>query len=465
MKDDKTGGSARKGRRGVVISRDWTQGGIIRNLWLLGWPMMLGSLLNQIGPVIDMIWVGKLGTASMAGVGVAGMVVMVANSLRMGLSVSTRALVSRFVGAGDTRQANHVAQQTLVVSIAFSTILAIIGIFLSDTILRLLMLEADVIEQGATYMRIQFIGSVTMSLWMMAESTMQASGDAVNPMRIVVGFRLLHIVLSPFLIFGWWIFPRLGVSGAAVTNVIAQGIGGAIGLWLLFSGQTRLRLTLRNFRFDGKMIWRLMRIGLPASVTGAERTFANLILMWFVVPFGTWAVAAHSLIERIDVFAHMPSQGFGMAAGVLAGQNLGAGQPQRAEKTAWLAAGLITIVMFIVAGIIWLVAEGLVRLFNTEPELVKITSTFLRIQIVSYLMFGLVVVLMQCLNGVGDTVIPMVTTLTSMWMVQVPVAYFLSQFTGLGVYGVRWGIVSAVVARAVIYSIYFKLGRWKRKKV
>jgi putative MATE family efflux protein len=465
MKDDKTGGSARKGRRGVVISRDWTQGGIIRNLWLLGWPMMLGSLLNQIGPVIDMIWVGKLGTASMAGVGVAGMVVMVANSLRMGLSVSTRALVSRFVGAGDTGQANHVAQQTLVVSIAFSTILAIIGIFLSDTILRLLMLEADVIEQGATYMRIQFIGSVTMSLWMMAESTMQASGDAVNPMRIVVGFRLLHIVLSPFLIFGWWIFPRLGVSGAAVTNVIAQGIGGAIGLWLLFSGQTRLRLTLRNFRFDGKMIWRLMRIGLPASVTGAERTFANLILMWFVVPFGTWAVAAHSLIERIDVFAHMPSQGFGMAAGVLAGQNLGAGQPQRAEKTAWLAAGLITIVMFIVAGIIWLVAEGLVRLFNTEPELVKITSTFLRIQIVSYLMFGLVVVLMQCLNGVGDTVIPMVTTLTSMWMVQVPVAYFLSQFTGLGVYGVRWGIVSAVVARAVIYSIYFKLGRWKRKKV
>jgi putative MATE family efflux protein len=465
MKDDKTGGSARKGRRGVVISRDWTQGGIIRNLWLLGWPMMLGSLLNQIGPVIDMIWVGKLGTASMAGVGVAGMVVMVANSLRMGLSVSTRALVSRFVGAGDTGQANHVAQQTLVVSIAFSTILAIIGIFLSDTILRLLMLEADVIEQGATYMHIQFIGSVTMSLWMMAESTMQASGDAVNPMRIVVGFRLLHIVLSPFLIFGWWIFPRLGVSGAAVTNVIAQGIGGAIGLWLLFSGQTRLRLTLRNFRFDGKMIWRLMRIGLPASVTGAERTFANLILMWFVVPFGTWAVAAHSLIERIDVFAHMPSQGFGMAAGVLAGQNLGAGQPQRAEKTAWLAAGLITIVMFIVAGIIWLGAEGLVRLFNTEPELVKITSTFLRIQIVSYLMFGLVVVLMQCLNGVGDTVIPMVTTLTSMWMVQVPVAYFLSQFTGLGVYGVRWGIVSAVVARAVIYSIYFKLGRWKRKKV
>lgn len=287
----------------------------------------------------------------------------------------------------------------------------------------------------------------------------------MNPMRIVVGFRIFHLVLAPFLIFGWWIFPRLGVSGAALTGVIAQGIGGAIGLWFLFSGRTRLRLTLRDFRFDGKMIWRLVRVGLPASVTGAERTFANLTLMWFIVPFGTMAVAAHSLIERIDVFAHMPTQGFGMAAGVLAGQNLGAGQPQRAEKTAWQAAGLVTIAMFIVAGLIWLGAEGLVRLFNTEPELVRIASTFLRIQIVSYLVFGLVVVLMQCLNVVGDTVVPMVTTLTSMWLVQVPLAFYLSRFTGLGVYGVRWGIVSAIVVRAVIYTTYFKLGRWQHKRV
>ena len=462
---EKVGSSGGRGRRGARASRDWTKGGIIRNLWLLGWPMMVGSLLNQIGPVIDMMWVGRLGAAAMAGVGVAGMAVMVVNSLRMGLSVSTRAMVARFIGSDDTENANHVAQQTLVISVAFSTTLAIIGIFLAETILELLGLEPDVVAQGAAYMRIQFVGSVTMSLWMMAESTMQASGDSVNPMRIVVGFRLLHIALSPFLIFGWWIFPSLGVSGAALANVLAQGIGGAIGLWFLFNGRTRLRLTLRKFRFDGKMIWRLVKIGLPASVTGAERTFANLTLMWFVVPFGTAAVAAHSLIERIDVFAHMPTQGFGMAAGVLAGQNMGAGQPERAEKTAWQAAGLITIAMFIVAGLIWVGAEGLVRLFNSEPELVKIASTFLKIQIVSYLMFGLVVVLMQCLNGVGDTVIPMLTTLLSMWLVQVPLSFYLSRFTTLDVYGVRWGIVSAIVVRGLIYAAYFKSGWWKRKRV
>ncbi len=426
---------------------------------------MIGSLLNQLGPTVDMIWVGKLGSVAVAAVGVSGMAVMVVNSLRMGLSTGDRALIARFIGAGGTEQSNHVAQQVLVISIALAVTLAVIGIFLAESILKLLGLAPDVVEQGAAYMRIQFIGSVTMSLWMMAESVMQASGDSVNPMRIVIGFRLFHIALCPILVFGWWIFPPLGVSGAALTGVISQGIGGAIGLWLLFSGRTRLRLTLRNFRFDGKMIWRIVRIGLPASVTGAERTFANLFLMWFVVPFGTLAVAAHSVVERIDMFAHMPTAGFSMAAGVLAGQNLGAGQPERAEKTGWQATGLVTIAMFIVAGVVWLGAEGLVRIFNTEPELVKIASTFLRIQIISYLVLGFVVVLMQCLNVVGDTMVTMLVTLLSMWAVQVPLAYFLSRFTGLGVYGVRWGIVSAIVVRALIYATYFKLGRWKRRKV
>ncbi|MBI4267407.1 MAG: MATE family efflux transporter [Chloroflexi bacterium] len=458
-------GMSRPAHHSRWAERDWTKGSVSRNLWLLAWPMMIGGILNQLGPTIDMIWVGKLGPAAMAGVGVSGMAVMVANSLRMGLSVGTRALVARFIGAGDTEQANHAAQQTLVVSVAFATTLAIIGIFLAETILKALGLEPDVVRQGAVYMRIQFVGSVTMSLWMMAESTMQASGDSVNPMRIVVSFRLLHMVLSPLLIFGWGFFPQMGISGAATANIIAQGIGGSIGMWVLLSGRSRLKLSFKNFRFDGKMVWRLVKIGLPASITGAERTFANLMLMWFVVPFGTVAVAAHSLIERVDTFVHMPVQGLSMAAGVLAGQNLGAHQPERAEKTGWQAAGIVTIAMLISSGLIWLWAEYAVRLFNSEPELVEIASTFLRIQIVNYLVFGFVSVLMQCLNTVGDTMIPMLTTLLSMWLVQVPTAFVLSRFTTLGVYGVRWGIVSAIVVRAGIYSTYFKLGRWKGKKV
>jgi putative MATE family efflux protein len=284
-------------------------------------------------------------------------------------------------------------------------------------------------------------------------------------MRIMIGTRLFHVVICPFLIFGWWIFPRLGVTGAAMTNIFSQSLGTVLGLWFLFSGGTRLQLTLKNFSLDPPMIWRIVRIGIPASITGLERSFANLVLMWFIVPFGTFAVAAHSLVQRVDSFLHMPAMGVGQAAGVLAGQNLGAGQPERAEKTSWLAAGLFTCVMVVGSVVIWFWAEKVVGVFNAEPSLVEIASTFLRIEIVSYMVFGLVMVLTQCLNGIGDTMVPMVTTLATMWGVQVPLAYFLPRFTGLGVYGVRWGIVTAIVMRAVIYATYFKLGRWKRKQV
>ena len=314
-------------------------------------------------------------------------------------------------------------------------------------------------------MRIQLVGMVTLSFQMMTQSIMQASGDSVTPMKISIGSRLFHIALSPFLIFGWWLFPRMGVSGAALTSIFSQGIAGGLGMWMLYNGRSRLRLSMRHFRFDWHIIWRIVKVGIPAALNGTERNMGNLIVTWFVVPFGTSAVAAHALIERLDRFIHMPAQGLGQGAGVLAGQNLGAGQPERAARTGWLSAGLFTGLMVIASVAIWFWAEPLIRLFNTEPGLVEVASTFLRIQIVSYLVFGYAQVLQQCLNGVGDTLIPLLITLTTMWLVQMPLAYFLPRLTGLGVYGVRWGITLSLVVRAALYATYFKLGRWKRKKI
>ena len=261
--------------------------------------------------------------------------------------------------------------------------------------------------------------------------------------------------------------PPPGSNGTAITVIIAEAVGATAGLSMLFSGRSHIELTMKNFRFDGSIIWGMIKIGFPAWVTGMERRGALLIFLWCgLLPLsGTFAVAAHSLLQRIDVFMHMPASGVGQAAGVLAGQNLGARQPDRAEKTGWIAAGLFTCVMFIVALFVWFWAENIVRIFNTEPQLVKLASTFLRIQIVDYMVFGLVVVLMYCLNGAGDTMIPMLTTLGTMWLVQVPLAYFIPQWTDLGVYGVRCAGVIAIAMRGFIYAIYFKSGLWKKRKV
>jgi len=451
--------------RGDAFERDWTKGSIIGNLWSLSWPMTVSSSIMILGPTIDMIWVGRLGAASIAGVGVSGIAVMSVNALIMGLFTGLRAMVARFVGAGETKDANHVSQQAFVIGVAFSILTAVIGIFLAEPILLLLGLEADVVAEGAAYMRIMLIGMVTMSGGMVGQSIMQASGDAITPMQIGIATRVFHLVLCPFLIFGWWVFPRMGVTGAALTGVISQGAGGAILLWVLFNGRTRLRLTLRNFHFDGDIIWRMIKVGIPSSITMIQINLTNMILMWFIAPFGTLAVAAHSLVGRVDGFIQMPAMGLGQAAGVLAAQNLGAEQPERAERTGWLSIFLYTGIMFIGSLVIWFWGRNIVGIFSSEPPLVEIANTFLRIQIVQYMVFGPVIVLMTCLNGVGDTIVPMLNILVTMWGVQIPLAYFLPKITNLGVYGVRWGIVSAITVRAIVYLIYFKLGRWKHKQV
>ncbi|MFC2007346.1 MATE family efflux transporter [Chloroflexota bacterium] len=458
-------GSDTRRSRATVGNRDWTKGSITRNLVALSWPIIVSDGLRMIGPTVDLIWVGKLGADSIAGVGISAMAVHAVMSGRTGIGAGIRAMIARFMGAGDTKSANLVVQQAFVISAAYAIVMAIIGILFAEPILSIFGVEAEVVAEGAAYMRVAFIGSATMSFLAMVESIMQASGDSVTPMRISIFYRLFHVGLVPFLIFGWWVFPRMGVSGAALTSVIANGLAMVIGLWILFTGRSRLRLTLENFSLDLNIIWRIIKIGIPAAIQMAERSFGQMLIVWFMSPFGTNAVAAHTMIQRIIMFITNISMGFGRGAAVLVGQNLGAQQPERAEKSAWLAVGFAECVMMTFCLVILLAPGGIIRIFNSEPGLVGMATVFLRIGIISYLAFSIDLVIMQCLAGAGDTLPAMVITLMSSWVVLMPLAYFLPRVTDLGVYGVRWAMVIAIVAGAVAYVVYFRLGRWKYKKV
>ncbi|MHB8105254.1 MAG: MATE family efflux transporter [Dehalococcoidales bacterium] len=444
--------------------RDLTEGSIIRNLWTLSWPMLINNTLNALGPTIDMIWVGTLGASAIAGVGISGLAVMVINSLITGLFTGTIALIAWNIGAKDEQSANRAAQQAFVISLAFSIVIALVGIFLSVPFLRALGVDPAVVEEGAAYLRIQLIGIITMTTLQAAQSIIQASGDAVQPLLISVGYRILQVILCPALVFGWGFLPQLGVSGASLSNVITQGLGGIVAVYLLVSGRTRIRVTFKNFRFDGNMIWRTVKIGIPASFSFMQRNIAELILMWFITPFGTLAVAAQSVSQRVDQFLQNLSGGLGGAAGIVAAQNMGAGRPDRAGKTGWLAAILATAVSFVCIIVIWLWINPILSIFTQDPEVLNMAANFLRISTVSYLVWGLVVSLSLVLNGVGDTMVQMLTNLATMVLVQLTLAYFLPRYTDLGVYGIRWAVVIGIVIRAIIYTAYFKAGRWKNRK-
>ena len=455
----------RAGTRTAAAERDWTQGNIFRNLLSLSWPMIINEFLWSVGSVIDMIWVGKLGSESIAGVGVSGIIMMLLMSSLFGLTTGTAALVARAVGAGDTEGANHAARQSYIIGGVYAVVLSLLGIILAEPLMVLFGLEPGVVREGAAYLRIQLAGSILMTFWVIGEFIMYASGDGKTPMKISLAARCLHLIFAPLLVLGWGIFPRLGVSGAALANIIASCGGMILAFWALFRGKTRLKLTMKNFRIDFDLIKRTVRIGIPSSISNIQRSLSNLVLIWLIAPFGTLAVAGHSMCQRIEGILFMPGMGLGMAAGTLVGQNLGAGQPDRAEKSGWLASGLVTGIMVLGSLAILLWAEEIITIFSAEPDLVEIAALFLRIATAGYLVMGFSSVLMQSISNAGDTLPPMIFNIIMMWVVQIPLAWALPEYAGMEVLGVRWAIVIGRYVAGAAFITYFWLGRWKLKKV
>jgi len=452
-------------RKGSALNRDWTQGPVVNNLLQLSWPMILMESFFVISQVWDMIWVGRLGPSSIAGVGVANIVIMLVMSMDFGIIVGVRAMVARYVGAGDMKTANHVAAQALVLSASWGALMMTVGISLAEPIMRMFGLEAEVIKEGMSYMRVMFAGWVAMDLLVMALYVIQSAGDTIRPMMIEASLRVIHLTFCPLLVLGIGIFPRMGVSGAALTNVVSQALGTVLCLWLLFGGHTRLRLSRKDFRVDFNIIWRILKIGIPALVMNIQRSFGTFILTYLIAPFGTLAVAAHSLASRLEMLITMPGMALGMGAGVLVGQNLGAGQPERAEKSAWVAVGIFQAFMVVCSVAVLLWAKSIMGIFTTDPELVELGSIFIRISTATFIVMSLATVFQSCIASAGDTVPNMIISIAVMWVAQIPVAFVLSRYTSLGVYGIRWAIVASTVVGTIVYLIYFRLGRWKLKKV
>jgi putative MATE family efflux protein len=445
--------------------RDWTQGNIIRNIWLLSWPIIVLQALYWVNLILELVWVGQLGAASIAGVGIGGFVLLLVVIVMSGFSMGERAMVARSIGAGDTATANHVTGQAFLIATVWGILVALMGVLLTGPVFRLFGLEAAAVTEGMAYLRIVTAGWITEAFWITSFSVMQASGDSLTPMKIAIFIRIVNLALCPFLVLGWWVFPRLGVSGAAITYIVVTGLGMVTCLWAFFSGQTRLRLTLRDFYPDFPTIKRILRVGFPASVMGLGKAFGDLIMSSLMIPFGTLALAAHNLVYRLESFINTPGAGMGNGAGVLIGQNLGARKPGQAAKSGWLAMGMAAGLM-LVCGVVLLVrAESVIGLFNGDPELVKVGSLYLRIAVSGYLGMSIVFVMQNCISGSGDTLPPMLITLGMLWVVQIPLAFCLSRFTGLDVYGVRWAIVAGNLTGAAAYIIYFWRGRWKRKRV
>ncbi|MBI4295560.1 MAG: MATE family efflux transporter, partial [Chloroflexi bacterium] len=383
---------------------------------------------------------------------------------RQGLEQSTRAMVSRAVGAGNMSLANHIALQAFVLMGGYSLLMALIGLFLTDVLFQAFGTSEAVRAEGATYMRIQFFAVAGISLRMTASAILQASGDVLLPLRATSVARVLHIVLAPFLIFGWWGFPAFGLAGAALANLFAQAVGSTINLIALFHGDSRLHLTLRGFHLDRAILWRLIKLGAPATASGMERSFSQLVLLKIVTPFGDIATAAYGMTRRIEMFANFGGQGVGQATGIMVGQNLGAGQPERARRSVGWGLGFVTVLKMLVGIPLAFFPVFVVFIFTREAEVVSLTASWLQVLALAAIFMGLGVIFQQAFNIAGDTVSVMIVTFVGV-IIELSTAWLLSYPLGMGPLGIAWGNAIGMGLRAAIFvPLYFR-GDWLTRRV
>ncbi|MFH0963346.1 MAG: MATE family efflux transporter [Planctomycetota bacterium] len=442
-----------------------TTGSILRGLGHLSVPMLVTGLLQNVQSLIDLFWVGSLGPSAVAAVAMSGAVLMTLFPLVMGISTGTIAIVARAAGAGRLEEAEEAASQSMLLSLVFGVVSGIAGILLSGFLLDLLGAGADIAEAGTAYLRISLLGSATVFVLFIGNAALQGVGDALTPMWIMLVANVLNIFLDPAFIFGLGPLPRMGVRGAALATVLAQGAAAFLSVFFLLNGKTHLHLKLHHFKPALFLCWRILRIGIPGAGQMLARSLVNAVMMRFVAAAGTIAVAAYGVGMRFHMIVLMPAFALGGAAATMVGQNLGAGEPRRAKRSAWYATLIDVAIMCVAAAAFMVFAPDMIGAFNSDPDVVAVGTNYLRIVSPFYVFAALGIILGRALNGAGDSMTPFIITMLSLWGLQVPLAVAFSRLWQPAIHGIWWSMAAAMAVHGILVASWFETGRWMKKHV
>ncbi|HOX38449.1 MAG TPA: MATE family efflux transporter [Candidatus Brocadiia bacterium] len=453
------------GRLFMPGAKDLTDGPVVAAIIALAVPNMIGGLLFQALSLTDMWFVGRLGTAAIAAVGVSRPVIFFLVTFFAGVGVATTAIISRAVGEGNMRKAGHGATQALILSMLASVAVTIAGMLLAPGIVLRMGAKPEVYPLAVSYMRITFLGFCTMfGMWVIG-AILRAAGDSMTPLLLMLASVLINVVLDPIMIFGLLGFPKMGVAGSALATLISQAISCAIGLSLLRRGSLSVRIGIDGYKPDFPVMWRFFAIGMPSSLQMMLRSAMDIVMMSIVAGFGTAVIAGYSVGLNVRMIALTMGFGISGACATMVGQCLGAGKPDRAEKSAIKSSLLACGFMSAIALASILFAPWIIRIFDPSESVVEAGRSFLRISSYGLVTASFGIVLSNALNGAGDTVSPMVITFIGLWVVQVPLAVLLSRAPSLQEKGIWYAWVIASLVQSVMVGYWFSLGRWKARKV
>lgn len=440
--------------------QDYTQGSIPKAVFLLAIPMILELSLESVFALVDMFFVSKLGPNAIATVGLTESVITLVYSLAIGLSTACTAIVARRIGEKNRGDAAHAGAQALIISMVITFFLSITGIVFAPHILSFMGADAEVVAEGAIFTRIMFGGSASIMLLFLINGIFRGAGDAAMAMKSLWVANIINIILCP-------IFIHLyGLKGAAIATVIGRSCGVAYQCYHLFVGKGILKFQRSHFKLDLPIIKSIINIGWPATLQFLIASGSWIILARLVAETGgTNASAGYQIAVRNFVFFILPAWGLSNAAATLVGQNLGAKQIERAEKSVILTAKYNAIFTGFVMILFLFFATPIIRFFSKEEEVVQFGALALQIIGSAYIFYGLSMVMTQALNGAGDTRTPTVINFVCFWLFQIPFAYFLSKGLDLKATGAFIAIPVAETCIALLAWYFFKRGKWKEIKL
>jgi putative MATE family efflux protein len=444
---------------------DFTTGPIGRAIILLSIPMVLEMVMESVFALTDAFFVSRLSTDAVATVGLTEAMVTLLFAVAGGMSMATTAMVARRIGEKDTNGARVAAAQAILLGIGISVCFAVPGVFFARRLLAAMGGSPELVESGHRFTQVIFGGSSTIVLLFLLNAVFRGAGDAAIAMRVLWIANAINIVLDPCFIFGLGPFPEMGVTGAAVATTIGRGIGVVLQLGVLFFGGSRIRIDFRDLLPRLGVMVRLFRLSVGGILQNAISHSSWVFLVWVVGHFGSAAVAGYTIAIRLIIFAILPSWGLANAAATLVGQNLGAGEPERAETSAWRAGIYNTVFLLGIAVAFVAFAEPMIRFFTTEAAVVAYGVSCLRWVSYGYPAYAWGMVMVQSFNGAGDTYTPTVINFFCYWLFQLPLAYFLAHSGGFGATGAFMAIAIAEALIAVVGILVFRRGGWKHKTV
>ena len=444
---------------------DFTTGSIRKAIFILSIPMILEMLMESTFALVDMIFVSQVSTNAIATVVLTESVITLVYALAIGLSMAATAVVARRTGEKDMEGASKTAVQAIFLGTFIAILIGAFGILYPKEILGLMGGEPDLIQEGYRYTQIMIGGNITVVLLFLINAIFRGAGNASIAMWTLVLSNGINIILDPMFIFGFGPIPAYGVEGAAIATNIGRGVAVVGQLVVLFMGGSRIKVGIKDLVFRGKIMWGLIKVSLGGIGQFIIGTSSWVILTRIISEFGSDVLAGYGISIRVMMFTMMPAWGMSNAAATLVGQNLGAGQPERAEKSVWTTAKYNAIFMVSISVIYLLFAKTIVGWFKGDIAVVEAGALSLQVIAAGYVFYAYGMVLTQSFNGAGNTKVPTVINFFCFWLFQIPVAYVAALVLGWGPLGVYLAITLSETLIAAVSWYWFKKGKWKSFKV